>query len=54
MERQRLQHVLGMHLSETNNRPDLARRALAAGLGCIPEDTEIATQEDGFGWRELR
>ncbi|TVP89929.1 MAG: MBL fold metallo-hydrolase [Thioalkalivibrio sp.] len=50
----RLQHVVGMHLSERNNRPDLARAALAAGLGCRPEDTVLADQATGFGWRELR
>lgn len=50
----RLQHVIGMHLSERNNRPELARRALAAGLGCRPEDVILASQSQGFGWRELR
>lgn len=50
----RLQHVVGMHLSERNNCPELARAALAAGLGCHPEETVIADQAFGFGWRELR
>ncbi|TVP81020.1 MBL fold metallo-hydrolase [Thioalkalivibrio sp.] len=54
IDRGRLQHVVGMHLSERNNHPDLARRALANGLCCEPEDTVVATQADGFGWRELR
>ncbi|AHE97343.1 beta-lactamase [Thioalkalivibrio paradoxus ARh 1] len=54
MDRQRLQHVIGMHLSETNNRPEFARRALAAGLGCAIDDTELATQAHGIDWRELR
>lgn len=50
----RLQHVIGMHLSERNNHPQLARAALAAGLGCQPEETVLADQAVGFGWRELR
>jgi phosphoribosyl 1,2-cyclic phosphodiesterase len=54
IRRDRLQHVMGMHLSERNNRPDLARAALATGLGCSPEETTVANQTEGFGWRELR
>jgi phosphoribosyl 1,2-cyclic phosphodiesterase len=54
IERQRLQHVIGMHLSERNNRPEFARQALADGLGCLPQETELASQSDGFSWRELR
>jgi phosphoribosyl 1,2-cyclic phosphodiesterase len=54
IDRSHLQHVIGMHLSERNNTPALARQALAEGLGCTPEETVLATQADGFGWRELR
>lgn len=54
IDRSRLQHVVGMHLSERNNRPALARAALASALGCRPEDTAIADQANGFAWRELR
>lgn len=50
----RLQHVVAMHLSERNNRPDLVRAALATALGCLPEETAIADQQSGFAWRELR
>jgi len=50
----RLQHVVGMHLSERNNRPELARAALASALGCLPEETSLADQQLGFTWRELR
>ncbi len=49
----RLRHVLAAHLSERNNRPALARAALAAALGCAPEWVGIAAQADGFDWREL-
>jgi phosphoribosyl 1,2-cyclic phosphodiesterase len=54
IDHQRLQHVVGMHLSERNNRPDLARAALAAALGCRPEETAVADQQRGFDWREIR
>ena len=54
IDRSRLRHVIAAHLSQQNNRPDLACRALAAVLGCGVEEISVATQEDGFGWRELR
>jgi len=54
LDRSRLQHVICAHLSQQNNRPDLARRALALALGCADEWVGLATQEEGFGWRELR
>ncbi|MGM0554097.1 MAG: MBL fold metallo-hydrolase [Pseudomonadota bacterium] len=50
----RLSHLIGMHLSSDNNHPDLARAALAAGVGATANDPEIATQDHGFGWREIR
>ena len=53
LDRSRLQHVVGAHLSQQNNRPDLARAALAAALGCEEEWVGLATQEVGFAWREL-
>jgi phosphoribosyl 1,2-cyclic phosphodiesterase len=49
----RLQHVVAAHLSESNNRPDLARRALAAALGCAAHWIEVADQQAGLGWRQL-
>ena len=54
IDRSRLQHVVGAHLSQQNNRPELARAALAGALGCQAEWVGLATQEDGFAWRELR
>jgi len=54
LDRTRLQHVVCAHLSEQNNRPELARAALARALGCDPDWVGIATQDEGFGWRELR
>jgi len=50
----RLRHVIAAHLSEKNNTPALARAALAGALGCEPDWIGIATQEDGFAWREIR
>lgn len=49
----KLQHVIGMHLSESNNTPSLARQALAQGLSCTIEETSVANQEHGFSWRNL-
>lgn len=49
----RLQHIVAAHLSEKNNRPDLARAALATALDCEPDWIAIAGQETGLGWRTL-
>ena len=49
----KLKHIVGAHLSQQNNRPDLARAALASALGCEESWIGLATQEDGFGWRDL-
>jgi phosphoribosyl 1,2-cyclic phosphodiesterase len=54
LDRSRLKHVIAAHLSQKNNTPDLARAALAAVLGCRPEAVPVASQDEGFGWRELR
>jgi len=48
-----LRHVIAAHLSEQNNSPDLAQRALADALGCEPEWIGIARQDTGFDWRDL-
>jgi phosphoribosyl 1,2-cyclic phosphodiesterase len=49
----RLKHVIGAHLSKQNNRPELARAALARALGCEESWISLATQDDGFGWRGI-
>ena len=54
MDCSRLQHLIAAHLSETNNLPHLARAALAGALGCAEEWIGVATQEEGFAWREIR
>jgi len=53
LDRSRLQHVLAAHLSETNNRPELARAALARALGCTQDWIGIAEQQGGSPWREI-
>lgn len=47
-----LRHVVAAHLSEQNNSPLLARAALSAALGCAPDWIGIATQSEGFDWRD--
>jgi phosphoribosyl 1,2-cyclic phosphodiesterase len=54
LDRSRLKHVFAAHLSHQNNRPELAREALARAMGCAPDWIGLSTQEDGFAWRELR
>ncbi|MBI3140934.1 MAG: MBL fold metallo-hydrolase [Rhodocyclales bacterium] len=49
----RLQHVVAAHLSEQNNRPDLAQAALAGALNCDPAWIGVASQAEGFAWRSL-
>ena len=53
LDRSRLKHVIGAHLSQQNNRPELARAALARALGCEESWVSLATQDDGFGWRGI-
>jgi phosphoribosyl 1,2-cyclic phosphodiesterase len=49
----RLRHLVAAHLSQENNRPDLARAALAQVLQCEPEWVAIADQEAGLAWRQI-
>ncbi|HYN13015.1 MAG TPA: MBL fold metallo-hydrolase, partial [Burkholderiales bacterium] len=53
LDRSRLKHVIGAHLSLQNNRPQLARAALARAMGCEDGWIGLATQDEGFGWRDL-
>jgi phosphoribosyl 1,2-cyclic phosphodiesterase len=52
LDRSRLKHVISAHLSQQNNTPELARAALAEALGCAPQWIGLASQDDGFDWRE--
>ena len=49
----RLQHVVAAHLSEQNNRAELARAALAAVMGRDPSWIGIADQDAGSDWRTI-
>jgi phosphoribosyl 1,2-cyclic phosphodiesterase len=49
----RLQHLVSAHLSRKNNTAVLAMQALCGALGCEARWVGVATQEDGFGWREI-
>jgi len=53
LDRSKLKHVIGAHLSQHNNKPELARSALARALNCDASWIGLATQDEGFGWREL-
>ncbi len=53
IDRESLQHVVAAHLSQKNNRPDLACAALAGALSCAPDWIGVASQADGFDWRML-
>ena len=53
LDRSKLKHVLGAHLSQHNNKPSLARAALARALGCTEDWIGIASQDDGFEWRSI-
>ncbi len=48
-----LRWLVGMHLSEKNNRPDLAIAALEAGLRSARCEVVLAGQGDGFDWRQV-
>ncbi|HXU93929.1 MAG TPA: MBL fold metallo-hydrolase [Gallionella sp.] len=49
----RLQHLVAAHLSSRNNMPQLAVQALCEVLGCESDWVGVATQEEGFAWREI-
>jgi len=50
----RLQHFVAAHLSAQNNTPELARAAVSSALGCDPAWIAIASQSEGFAWRDIR
>jgi phosphoribosyl 1,2-cyclic phosphodiesterase len=53
IDTRRLQHLVAAHLSQQNNRPNLAVSALASVLNCAEEWICVADQENGFGWRKI-
>lgn len=54
IESNRLTHLVASHLSEQNNCADLACQTLAAALNTTPDWITLASQEEGFGWREMQ
>ena len=48
-----LRHLVAAHLSDKNNRPELARAALAGALGCESDWIGVADQAEGLGWRGI-
>jgi phosphoribosyl 1,2-cyclic phosphodiesterase len=53
LDRSRLQRIVGAHLSQQNNTPELARQALEGALGGAGPEIMIACQAEGFGWQEI-
>lgn len=53
MDASNLQHLVAAHLSRKNNTPELAVRALRVALGCDESWVGVATQAEGFAWREI-
>ena len=49
----RLTHLVAAHLSKQNNTPELAGAALAQALNCAPDWIGVATQRQGFAWRQI-
>lgn len=49
----RLQHLIAAHLSEENNTAELAAAALSGVLNCEQSWIGVATQQEGFAWREI-
>ncbi|MEE9309545.1 MAG: MBL fold metallo-hydrolase [Cocleimonas sp.] len=47
-----LKNIIGMHVSEKNNTEEYALSALCEGLGCEKSAVSVASQTDGFSWRE--
>ena len=53
LQRARLKHLIAAHLSQQNNTEELARKALAEVMGCSNDWVGVATQEEGFDWRDI-
>ena len=51
VDTRRLRRVIAAHLSLENNRPELARRALAGALACRDDEIVVADQADGLRWQ---
>lgn len=49
----RMQHLIAAHLSRKNNTAMLAVQALSSVMNCDASWVGVATQEEGFAWREI-
>lgn len=49
----RLQHLIAAHISQRNNTPVHAQRALSQVLNCTIEWIGVADQHSGFDWRQI-
>ena len=49
----RMQHLVAAHLSKKNNTAKLAVQALSCVMNCEAGWVGVATQEEGFAWREI-
>jgi len=53
LDTSQLQHIVAAHLSEKNNRPELARQALSKVLNCTEDWINVASQSEGVSWLEI-
>lgn len=53
IDRTRLVHVVAAHLSRQNNRPELAREALARAIDASADDILVADQDIGLQWQSV-
>lgn len=53
LDKSRLHTIVGAHLSQQNNTPDLARAALQGAIEGAGIEVMIACQEEGFDWIRL-
>lgn len=53
LDRSRLQHLIAAHLSQHNNRAELAQAALSRVAGCAAREIQVADQDSGLDWRSV-
>ena len=52
LDQSKLKKVVGAHLSQQNNRPDLVKQTLYSAMNLSSTEVVIADQEKGFEWIE--
>lgn len=53
LDNSKLKHIVAAHLSAKNNTQHLAKQALSQVLNCEVDWVGVATQKEGFDWRNL-